>query len=139
MKKILSILFVLSFALGAFAQSFPLTVTGSPVTNTGTATAVIKMAQSYTTVSIQPIITKTSGTVAGTVTLQGSVDGVNFVTVDTAFAASKRVTYTATNVTTNAPVFIIKNSPYLYYQVSYTGSGTMVATFTAITFPSVAK
>lgn len=77
----------------------------------------------YNTLSIQTVVTKISGTAGGTVTVQGSVDGTNFVTVNTAFISAQ--TQAITNVTTNTKVFVITGSPYAYYRLYYTGTGTM--------------
>lgn len=75
-------------------------------------------------VTIQAVVTKLSGTAAGTVTLQGSIDGTNFVTVKSSYL-NGTATLSVTNVTTNAKIFVVTGSPYKYYRLSYTGSGTM--------------
>lgn len=95
----------------------------------GTAlpTAIVNPSLSTT---IQVNITKISGTVAGTVTLQGSLDGVSYNTA-TSGALAITATYTATDVAAQSKSWVIVNNPYRYYRVSWTGSGTMVATMTA--------
>lgn len=130
MKNLLSIvfLFCLSFTLKA---QVAMTVSGSPVTNTGTATATATINSSYETVSIQAIFTKTSGTLAGTATLQASLDGTNYATVATQATVAGAATYTVTDVASQSVIFIINKAPYKYYRVSWTGTGTMVGTVSA--------
>ena len=63
------------------------------------------------------------GTAGGTVTLQGSNDGVNFVTVSSSYSSSR--TLSVSNVTTSTAIFVVTSNPYKYYRLSYTGTGTM--------------
>lgn len=109
------------------------------VTNAGTKTLTsARTSLSYKTISIDVTVTKLSGTIAGTITLQGSVNGTNYVTVPTAFietpsgqapySTGGAATFTATNVATQTKIWSIIGNPYAYYRVSYTGSGTMVGT-----------
>lgn len=102
--------------------------TTDTVTNTATNYISLSVTNSYTKIVIQPIVTKISGTVAGTVTLQGSNDALNYVTVNTSYLLGGSATLTATNVTTSTNLFVVTGSPYEYYRLSYTGSGTMSAT-----------
>ena len=132
MKKLiflLAIAFGLLSSVNIQAQTtvYTMTHSGDTVTNTGTKTVDIEVKNFYESVSVQLKITKISGTVAGTVTLQGSVDGSNYVTVDSGATITSAETFTATNVTTQTNIFIISGSPYRYYRMSYTGSGTMAA------------
>ena len=98
------------------------------MTNTGTGTNVYEIKSGYESLTIQSVVKKTSGTVAGTVTLQGSNDGTNYVTVAAAYALGSVVTFTATDVSVQSVQFVVTGNPYKYIRVSYTGSGTMVAT-----------
>lgn len=135
--------YILPNEISGFAQNVTnaLNSTGgttATITNTATAYVGVQVKQWYSTVSIQALVHKTSGTVAGTVTLQGSNDGTNFVTVNTGyitndittapFTTGGGATLTATNVTDKSKIFVVRGSPYEYYRLSYTGSGTMVAT-----------
>lgn len=114
------------------------------VTNTGVNTLLIKVNNWYKTVSIQAIVHKVSGTAAGTVTLQGSNDGLNFVTVNTLylttlvpyFTTGAAATLSCSNVTDQSSIFTLIGSPYEYYRLSYTGSGTMVCTLKGVVLPS---
>lgn len=91
------------------------------VTNTGVNYVTITTTKSQNNVSVQPVITKISGTVAGTYYLQGSLDGINYVSI-------VGDSVTATNVTTNTKIWKESTRAYQYYRIGYTGSGTMVAT-----------
>jgi hypothetical protein len=98
-------------------------LTSDTATNTGTTYLQTNLNKYWHKAQFQAVVTKISGTAAGTVTLQGSVDGVNYVTVSTDYATS--VTMTVTNVTTTTKFMTVTSSPYRYYRLSYTGSGTM--------------
>jgi hypothetical protein len=125
MKKIVSLLFAIVASTSLFAQT-AMTASGGTVTNTGTGTITKQVTGVYAKVSVQAIFTKTSGTLAGTATLQGSVDGTNYVTVGTAHTVSGAATYTVTDTSTQSVIFTINGTPFAYYRVSWTGSGTMV-------------
>ena len=69
--------------------------------------------------TIQFNTSRTSGTLAGTVTLQGSLDAVNWVTpVETAVSFVDGATQVSPILTTKR---------YLYYRLAITTSGTVVA------------
>jgi hypothetical protein len=103
-------------------------------TNTGTSYLTLPTTQWYNTVTVQSVVTKISGTVAGTVTLQGSNDGINYNTVNASYADA--VSYSPTDQATNTRIFIITGSPYRYYRLSYTGAGTMSAYHRAYLLPN---
>lgn len=123
---------ILKHAVTTMRSSYNLT--SDTATNSGTTYVGITTTNSYSTVTIQAVVTKISGTVAGTVTLQGSDDGTNYVTVSSSFATS--TTHTATNVATSTKHFIITGNPYKYYRLSYTGSGTMSAILKGYLMPN---
>lgn len=116
------------------------------VTNTATKSVYYQVQNWYQDVSLQVVVTKLSGTAAGTVTLQGSVDGTNFATVSTAYLVNIAsaapyttgggATLTVTNQTTNTKIFTLNGSPYQYYRLSYTGSGTMSCTIKGYLMPT---
>lgn len=110
--------------------------TTDSVTNTGTNYVTVQVQNWYYTTTIQPVVTKLSGTAAGTVTLQGSNDGTNFVTVNTSYISGGSATMSVSNQTTNTKLFVITGSPYRYYRLSYTGSGTMLCTLKGYAFTS---
>lgn len=122
------------------------------VVNTASVTKFILVKGSYQNISIQAVITKISGTVAGTVTPVGSNDGVNFVDIsrpsiaETTLRPAYKDTLIPTNVTTNTKIYNFTPSvatdgqassygTYLYYGLKYTGAGTMSATFKAYLVP----
>lgn len=128
MKKFLTLALSFLFSISAFSQAVTMVTAGSPVTNTGVAASTSKVTGSTAHVTIQSVFTKTSGTLAGTATLQGSVDGVNYVTIPTASIVSATATYTVTDVANQSVVFVINRNGFLYYRISWTGTGTMAGT-----------
>ncbi len=141
MKNILIILFVGLVAFSAKAQEDllnPLSpyATSDTVTNSGTAyltTGLISRAAATTT-TIRVIATEISGTTGGTISLLGSLDGTTFKALTTPNTVTALATHTATDVASNQYDWIISGSPFLYYRVSWTGTGTMSARFTAKIF-----
>ncbi len=109
-------------------------LTSDTTINTATAYVSLPVTQWYNTIAIQSVVTKISGTVAGTVTLQGSLDGSNFNTVSSSYATV--TSYVPTNVATNTKIFVVNGSPYRYYRLSYTGAGTMSASHRGYVLPN---
>ncbi len=103
-------------------------------TNTATSYISLPVQNWYNTVSIQSTVTKIGGTVAGTVTLQGSLDGTNYVTVNSSYADV--TSYSPTDITTSTKIFVVTGSPYRYYRLSYTGAGTMSASHRGYVLPN---
>lgn len=140
--------YILTNSLGGTASASVLKSTYNlaldTVTNTGTKTLTGRITLPYKTVSVGITVTKVSGTLAGTVTLQGSIDGVNYATVPTAYieTVTSQAPYTVTGAATftvpdySAPtkIFTINGSRFIYYRLSYTGSGTMVGTIKGYLF-----
>jgi len=137
MNKLFMLLALILVGSGVFAQTTmkSLGATGidsAIVTNTGTGTLtspIVSGARSSTVISV--VLTKTSGTVAGTLSLLGSVDGTNFKAILLPQVATAVNTYTATDVATQVFMFSIEKNPYNYYRASWTGAGTMAAYFKA--------
>lgn len=117
MKKIIFLLFAFSFALSMEAQTFNFTGTDT-VVNTATVNIDLKVNNSYESGVYQIVVTKLSGTVAGNAILQASVDGTNYVNIDT---------LATTNVATQTKIFTETLVKYPWYRVAYTGTGTMSA------------
>lgn len=145
MKKFITFLFVavLGMATISNAQTFsfynPLgsSIASDTVTNTATAylsTRVVSSAPAVTS-TIWVSVTKISGTVGGTITLQGSLDGTNWKAVNTPNTATALATFTAADAS-GTYHWVISGSPFLYYRVSWTGTGTMSASFSASLFRS---
>jgi hypothetical protein len=124
MKKLFIIFSLLAFIVSASYSQF-----GTPVqfpvvrydtiTNTGTANKVLTTTAGYDLVSIQPVITKTSGTVAGNVVFYGTLDGINYVATGD--------TLKCTDQTTNTKIVTFDKAKYGAIKIVYTGVGTMVA------------
>lgn len=109
-------------------------LTSDTTADAGTSYVGLGVTNWYNTVTIQSVVTKISGTVAGTVTLQGSIDGTNYVTVSSSYADV--TSYSPTNVATSSKLFIVTGSPYRYYRLSYTGAGTMSASHRGYVLPN---
>lgn len=115
------------------------------VTNTATNSVSLQVQSWYNTLTVQANLVKISGTQAGTLTLQGSIDGINYVTVPTAYIKSATftpgvyggsATATATNVASQSFAWVISQSPFEFYRVSWAGSGTMSSSLAAVLLPS---
>lgn len=102
------------------------------VTNTGTSFITCRVLRDfpvlYTTIQVN--VTKISGTVGGTISLLGSLDGVNFKALNTRETQTALATVTAADASSSYH-WRIDGSPFLYYRVSWTGTGTMAASFSA--------
>jgi hypothetical protein len=142
MKKFLciaSMLFIASAIIpslsrtnGAHAQivtTLTPTAADDTLTNADTANIYISTALGSTTTavadnisrSVEVLLTKLSGTAAGSAKLQGTIDGTNWVTI---------ATDTFTNVTSNVFVYAMRsNGDLLYkqYRVQVITSGTVSA------------
>ena len=99
-----------------------MTVTSASYTNTASDTAIYKATSTFNSIAIQAVITKISGTVAGTAILKGSLDGINYEAIGAD-------TLTLTNQITNTHIWTENGDKYLYYMIKVTGSGTMGASF----------
>jgi hypothetical protein len=118
MKKFLLLALVIGTFITASAQHatiMPLTV-GDTIVNTGTASKVFTATAGYSGAIVQVNLTKISGTGAGTVQMQGSLDGVKYTNIGSA--------YTITDVSTQSAYFSISGPLPVYIKVLSTGSGT---------------
>ena len=144
MKKFYNILLSIALvAIAVVAQAQVLTfyqplgssLTIDNVTNTGTAyvSTLVPMERFKESTTIQVTVTKISGTVGGTISLQGSLDGINFKAIPTAETATALATITAADASSTYH-WRLNGSPFRYYRVSWTGTGTMSASFGATLF-----
>lgn len=144
MKNLIKFLFVgvvaiLTTAFEAKAQVFDFlsgtSATFETVVNTGTAflTSPRISPSPATSTTIWVAVTKVSGVVAGTITLQGSLDGTNWKAINTPDTQTALPTITPTDAS-NTYHWRLSGSPFLYYRVTWTGTGTMNATFTTQIF-----
>lgn len=124
MKKVLFLLLVIAAGFASHAQQATVIAlaAGDTVNNTGTAEKVIKVTGGYQGIAVQAVVTKLSGTGAGTVQLFGSLDGTNYKQIGS--------DYTVTNVTTQSQIFYVAGPLPVYVRVLETGSGTMSAVLT---------
>jgi hypothetical protein len=117
--KYLFLIISFFFALSSDAQVITSFTGGGTVTNTATVNCDLVCRNFYETAVFQVINTKTSGTVAGKTYFMGSVDGTNYIKLDS---------ITNANQTTNTQVFTQSPPRYPYYRFQSTGVGTMVMT-----------
>lgn len=119
MKFLMSLMMVAMTFFMVEAQSYAplLTNSGDTVVNSATVNlGGLKVPNASSSVSIQVVNTKISGTVAGNSIFQASNDGTTWVNLDT---------LTNANVTTNSKIFVDAPAKYLWYRVTNTGTGTM--------------
>lgn len=113
----------------------PYSLSSDTVTNGGTAYLTVRARQinsSWT--SIQVDCTEISGTTGGTITIQGSIDGTDFKAIPTTDTQTSVTTATAADVASQTFIWRIQGNPFPYYRVSWTGTGTMAASFTALLY-----
>jgi len=130
MKKLFLLLFMFA-SFGVFAQAkapAALTNSAAAIVDAGIVTAPVTLTYDAATVTFQTLVTKVSGTVAGVVKIQGSLDGTTWFNATTDSLALQ-------NLTTNQYKTIITNNPWYYYRVYAKGSGTMNATITSFVLP----
>jgi len=99
---------------GQSASVMPLTA-GDTLTNADTLYKVIKVTAGYSALGIQPIINKISGTVAGNVILQVSLNGVDYVNTDT---------LALTNVAKQGTFWSKVTTPGVFYRLQFITAGT---------------
>lgn len=137
--------FLIAAVAIALATINPLTVLAQPgtpnpypkaLTTTSygnTLDTVVNTAQKVTTpadgrtinwasgITAQVVATKISGVVAGTLVLQGSMDGTNWTTIGSAASVADASGTYSFNTTVK----------WYYYRISWTGTGTMSVSFKA--------
>lgn len=124
MKRILSILFLCAlFYTGSAQSSFRYTASNptGAFTNTAIDTMTYTTTASYQVVTIQPVFTRATGTMAGTAILAYSVNGTNYVNTDT---------LTMTNAATNSTVWN-KITAARYWRIIRSGATTVTGTSAA--------
>jgi hypothetical protein len=105
-------------------------------TNTGTAYLTLNTSRLRASgFSVAVVITELSGTTAGAVQLQGSIDGTNYARIDGngVTALDSAYLYTATDQTGSQTVVwdFDHPIPFPYLRVRHTGIGTMASTLAA--------
>lgn len=126
MKKVLFLMVLISamFTIESKAQNVTLIAlaAGDTVVNAGTASKVINATAGYQGIVIQAKATEISGTSAGTIKIQGSLDGSNYSDIGSA--------YTVTDVASQSTMFYVTGPLPRYIKVLQTGSGTMSSVLT---------
>jgi hypothetical protein len=144
MKKLLIFLFV-ACTLAVSAQTVTMynglgtNLQTDTVTNAGTGYVQVKTSTPLgpklcNSTVISAVLTEISGTTGGTVTIMGSIDGTNYKAITTADTQTSITTATALDVASQVFTWRLVGSPYPYYRVSWTGTGTMSATVAAKLF-----
>lgn len=100
------------------------------VTNTGTGALFITLTQPYSNLTIQPKVTRISGTMNSNSApkLQGSIDGTNYYDIA---GDTLHITNTASPIVDD---WVKTSQAYKYYKVTWTGTGTMSAKLEAKIF-----
>lgn len=126
MKQTFFLLIACVVLLSAKAQTVSFSQTasnsGGAITNTSVDTMTRTLSKSYSLVSIQPVVTKATGTMAGWAVLDYSLDGTTwYVGTDS---------LSLTNVTTQTIVWN-KQTSARYFRVRVGGATTVTGTATA--------
>lgn len=119
MKKLLFIALLAVVSYGAKAQDLAAQIgVTKTLTNAQADTVTATITKSRTAITFKCDIAKTSGTVAGTIVLQGRITSSDqWATINS---------YTLTDATATNSVLLDKNS-YLYYRIITTTTGTQVS------------
>lgn len=119
MKKLLLILCLCAIGMVAHSQDLADNIgTANKVLTTGADTISVTIAKSRTAINFKYNITKNSGTVAGTIVLQGRITPV----LNTREQWSTVNIYTITDTTANTTVPLTANQ-FVYYRIITTTSG----------------
>lgn len=123
MKKLflLGLLAIVAMTVNAqFGKAVETSDTANTVINTGAKTKYIYASAGYTDLVFQYSVTKISGTVAGVIRDSVSIDGVKY------FALGDTMNVAPTNM---HKIVAKTATPYYIYKFTYTGTGTMAATW----------
>lgn len=137
MKKLFSILAMVCIGFSLNAQSVTVmknttypTLVSDTVTNTGNGSLTINLNSAYSNITIQPKVTRISGTMNSNSApkLQGSLDGTNYYDIP---GDTLHITNTASPIVDD---WALSSQVYKYYRVTWTGSGTMSAKLEALIY-----
>lgn len=100
------------------------------VTNTGTGEIFVNATFGYSNITIQPKVTKISGTMNSNSKpqLYGSIDGTNYYSIA---GDTLHITNTSSPIVIN---WVLTQQNYKYYKITWTGSGTMSAKLEALVY-----
>ena len=131
MKKFLFMLVFAFVALAASAQVGNIRTTATKtLVNAATVTSdVIQVTGQYNALTIQTVYTQVGATTSGTATVQGSVDGVSYITL-TDVAGLVKGWPAVTAAIANGYIYdvVIQDVPFRYYKVVTVGAGTQTTT-----------
>lgn len=111
-------IFLVSYNAQAQARLTPLIDTMTNAETVTVSTALLN--GNFESIGFQAVVTKISGTVAGYVVLQATIDGTNWATISSD-------TLTLANQTTNSKIWIVSTAPYNRYRLSCTTTGTQAS------------
>ena len=132
----IALIYLASFSINAQNNNFynPLgtNLLTDTVTDAGVNYVSTKLLdrRNHSSTVIWVVVTKISGTVAGTITLQGSMNGTDYKALNANDSQTALATVTATNAS-NTYHWRLIGGGFNYYRVSWTGTGTMAATVAA--------
>ncbi len=125
MKKLLFVLLLFSISVASITPvasiaQVSLTVSHTPLTNGDTSYLTYRIPSTYSSLAFSAVVTKTSGTVAGTAIPQASIDGVLYQDIS-------KDTLTFSNKAINYKSWTFDKSYYLYYRVMVITTGSQVS------------
>ncbi len=127
MKKIIILSFFLAMSVIGFSQTSAFSQTASNPTgailNTSVDTMSLTTIRDYESAGVQVVVTKATGTMAGTAILYGSLNGTNYV--------STGDTLTLANSTTNTTIWTKTAPVWKYYRILVGGATTVTGTCAA--------
>ena len=107
----------ITFAAVGQALRTPTANPTDTLTNTTGRTQFAIVQGSNSSVTFQSLYTRVSGTAAGTITLQGSIDGVNW-------SGALGSAYTITDVASQVATFTVTPSTFQFYRIVVAPTGT---------------
>lgn len=135
MKKLILLSFLLcAISLIGYSQS-PGVVKSfalKTLTNTTAATEDFTLTGSYKSLTIQVLCTNLTGTSAGIVTIDGSVDGVNYLALTDTDCLFKGFTNDTLTIANGAiGQWVMVGTPLKHYRIKYAPSGSHTTRATA--------
>lgn len=129
LKIILSVLSLFACTASFSQTAATMTASKSTLTNADTSYSVKQLSTTTDKITIQAIVVKTSGTPAGNVLPQGSLNGTDYVNLSTD-------TLKPTSAARSTKAWEFDKNRYIYYRVKFEQSGTSVTTPSALIFAS---
>jgi hypothetical protein len=126
MKKLFLMLMLAVVAIAVSAQrGRVITLDVDTITDAGTTSVVLPAFTGDDMVTIQAVYTQLTGTAAGTATLEGSVDGTNYVALTDYAGFIKGYPNDSLTITNGATTsWVVQGNGFYKYRVKNVGSGT---------------